>query len=105
MRKIEALGGIAYKFISPGRAGVPDRIIVTPDGRTYYAELKTDSGRVSALQEHEHRRLRGLGADVRVLWGVSGVDRFVAELRERLQADGASENPTEGKAPDWWEYM
>lgn len=31
--QIKAMGGIADKFVSPGNPGVPDRIIVMPDGR------------------------------------------------------------------------
>ena len=28
--KIKKLGGVAYKFVSPGMVGVPDRICVLP---------------------------------------------------------------------------
>ena len=28
--KVKKLGGKAYKFVSPGNAGVPDRLVVLP---------------------------------------------------------------------------
>lgn len=30
MYTIKKLGGKAYKFVSPGNAGVPDRIVILP---------------------------------------------------------------------------
>ena len=28
--KVKKLGGKAYKFVSPGNAGVPDRLVILP---------------------------------------------------------------------------
>jgi hypothetical protein len=44
------MGGITYKFTSPGRKGVADRIACLPDGSTWFVELKTKGGRLSKLQ-------------------------------------------------------
>lgn len=64
---VAAAGGVAYKFTSPARRGVPDRLIVLPGGRLFFAELKGDGGRLSKLQEVEIARLRQLGARVEVV--------------------------------------
>ena len=32
-KEIELIGGKALKFVSPGTAGVPDRILLLPQGR------------------------------------------------------------------------
>jgi hypothetical protein len=48
---IERIGGKTYKFTSPGRKGVADRIACLPDGSTWFVELKTKGGRLSALQK------------------------------------------------------
>ena len=29
LREVKSLGGLALKFVSPGMAGVPDRIVLT----------------------------------------------------------------------------
>ena len=34
VQQVRKHGGLCYKFTSPGNPGVPDRIIITPDGRT-----------------------------------------------------------------------
>lgn len=44
VRKVKEHGGLCYKFVSPGNPGVPDRIIITPTGKTVYVELKPRLG-------------------------------------------------------------
>lgn len=31
-KRVKEMGGKAYKFVSPGNAGVPDRLVVVPTG-------------------------------------------------------------------------
>ena len=80
------LGYEAYKFVSPGNDGVPDRIIMGY-GLTIYAELKTDSGRLSPIQRVQVRKLRKLGQDVRVLYGLDGVNGLLKELAASRKED------------------
>lgn len=67
VRRVAAAGGTAYKFSSPARRGVPDRIVVMPGGRVVFVELKAPGKRATTLQEREHERLRALGQDVHVI--------------------------------------
>ena len=64
VRKVRERGGLCYKFVSPGNPGVPDRIIITPDGRTIYVELKTEVGRLSAMQKWQRREQEKRNADI-----------------------------------------
>ena len=82
VRKIKQAGGWALKLVSPGNAGVPDRLVLLPGGRIFFVELKTETGRLSPLQEFVHGRLRRLGMDVRVLYGRDQVLAFVKEVEE-----------------------
>lgn len=75
-RYVKEIGGIAYKFVSPGNTGVPDRIIILPGGDIWFAELKTETGILSKVQEAQIRRLKKLGCRVTVLRGVRDVVRF-----------------------------
>ena len=50
VRGVKALGGVAYKFVSPGNVGVPDRVVVLPGGRVIFVELKAEGGRLSPMQ-------------------------------------------------------
>lgn len=78
--EVKRLGGRAYKWTSPGNDGVPDRIVILPGRPPIFVELKTDRGRLTALQNVQINRLRDLGQDVRVLYGMDGVSRFLEEM-------------------------
>ncbi|MBQ8691923.1 MAG: VRR-NUC domain-containing protein [Synergistaceae bacterium] len=77
---VKKLGGLCYKFTSPGTVGVPDRIIITAQGKVIFAELKTETGKLSKIQEYVINQMRLRGADVRVLYGTAQVDELVKEL-------------------------
>ena len=49
VRKVKKLGGLCFKFISPGNAGVPDRIVIK-NGKLVFIELKAPGKEVRALQ-------------------------------------------------------
>ena len=80
-REVKRLGGLCYKFTSPGNPGVPDRIVILPNGRTVYIELKTEIGRLAKVQQWQIEQLRQRGADVRVLKGIDQVNAFLEEVR------------------------
>ena len=71
--EIRREGGKAYKWVSPGNSGVPDRIIIMPGGRISFVELKTEVGRPTGLQWAQIRRLSQMGCDVEVVAGLRGV--------------------------------
>lgn len=69
-------GGRAYKWVSPGNDGVPDRIVFFPGGKVYFVELKTEKGRVSAQQKIQLRRLEELGQKAVIVKGMAGLIEF-----------------------------
>ncbi len=79
--EVRRLGGRAYKWISPGNDGVPDRIVILPGRPPVFVELKTETGVLTALQKVQIDRLKALGQDARVVRGVDGVKAFLDELR------------------------
>lgn len=57
--------GQCLKWVCPGWSGVPDRIILLPDGRVIFAELKRPKGGVvSPMQSYWRRKLEGMGFEV-----------------------------------------
>lgn len=90
-KAVKQMGGKAYKFVSPGNVGVPDRIVIMPGGRIYFVELKTASGRLTPVQQSQLVYLKNLGQDVRVLYGLSDVEDFIRELSKT--GGGADEIP------------
>lgn len=79
--KIKRLGGHAYKFNSQAHRSVPDRIVVLPDGRTHYVEVKTIGGKLSSGQKREIARLRSMKQTVHVIWTKAGVDEYIRGLQ------------------------
>ena len=74
MRAVREAGGTAYKFVSPGHSGVPDRMCVFPPfGRIVFVELKAPGKRPTKLQQAEIRRLREAGCRVAVVDSVEGI--------------------------------
>ena len=64
---VKERGGICWKFTSPGTAGVPDRIILMPEGRIAFVEVKAPSEEPRKLQLSRHKLLRRLGFQVFIL--------------------------------------
>lgn len=82
---VRKLGGRAYKWVSPGNDGVPDRIVVLPGIRPVFVELKAEGGRLSALQKVQIRCLLDMGQDVRVLKGIQEVEQFLEDCDTGLK--------------------
>lgn len=80
-RYIKQVGGKAYKWVSPGTSGVPDRIVILPGGRIIFIEVKRP-GLSDGLRVRQRKvigALRALGCTV---WRISDMDELKARLRE-----------------------
>ena len=51
-------GMLTYKFTSPARTAVPDRLFIAPDGRVFFCEFKRANKKPTPAQEREHGKLR-----------------------------------------------
>lgn len=76
---VKDAGGLTRKWVSPGRDGVPDRIVIYK-GQVWFVEVKTVDGVLSKNQEREHKRLDKAGAQVFTVFGEQGVDCWVREV-------------------------
>ncbi|MBS5783829.1 MAG: VRR-NUC domain-containing protein [Clostridium sp.] len=80
--RVKALGGKAYKFVSPGNVGVPDRLVCLPGGRAVFVETKSPGEKPTKKQRNRHRELRRMG---QIVFGCidskSKVDRAVLLAR------------------------
>ncbi|EPA6917233.1 VRR-NUC domain-containing protein [Escherichia coli] len=65
--EVKKASGVAFKFVSPGRRSVPDRIVLLPGGRIIFVECKSPGKPPRPDQLREHGRLRALGFTVVVL--------------------------------------
>lgn len=53
---VKAAGGWCPKFISPGTAGMPDRIVLMPGGHLGFVEVKAPGQKPRKLQIRKTRR-------------------------------------------------
>lgn len=77
---VRAHGGVALKFVSPGQAGVPDRLVLLPGGVAWFAETKDAGRRPTPRQVRVHERLRALGFRVFIPDSKAAVDRMMEEM-------------------------
>ena len=77
--QVKALGGMAYKFTSPARRGVADRVVCLPDGQTWFVELKAPGGRLSELQKIFAEDMARMNQRYACLWSKEQVDDFIAK--------------------------
>jgi len=75
------LGGIALKFVSPSFDGMPDRLVLLPDGHIAFVELKAPGKKPRPLQLARHRLLRSLGFRVYVIDSVEQIGGMLDDLR------------------------
>jgi hypothetical protein len=74
------LDGEVRKLAYIGRRGAPDRLLILPHNRVFFVELKRPGKDADDHQAREHKRLRRVGADVRVLDTLEAVDAFFNEV-------------------------
>lgn len=72
----EKRGGLCLKFVTPGKRGAPDRIILFK-GRTMFVETKAPAGILQPIQRAYHRDLELQGFNVYVVFNNEQVDNFV----------------------------
>ena len=77
--RVKLYGGLCLKLISPGWAGVPDRIVLLPGGRVHFVETKRPKGGVlSSRQRWWMHKLGALGFSYWVAWDADDISGFEA---------------------------
>ena len=83
--RIKKLGGVAYKFTSPGNDGVPDRLVLLPDGDMSFVELKAPGKKPSKLQTVQINRIKRLGYKVHIIDSKELVDKLYPLEGDRVE--------------------
>lgn len=79
-KAVEAIGGLCWKFTSPGTTGVPDRICIH-HGRVIFVELKAPGRLPRPIQRRRIQQLKEHGVDAVVVDSINGTREVADALR------------------------
>ena len=80
VKAVRSKGGISPKFVSPGFDGVPDRLVLLPDGKCGFVEVKAPGRKPRPLQMARIKLLRRLGFSVFILDDESRIPHSISEI-------------------------
>jgi hypothetical protein len=86
-RAVKARGGICPKLVCPGMAGMPDRLVLLPDGKLGFVEVKAPGEKPRPLQTARHRILEWLGYRVFVLDNPEEIRGIIDEIQTTQISD------------------
>ena len=81
---VKQQGGRAYKFTSPGNTGVPDRLVVFPEGKIGFIELKQTGKKPTKNQMLQMNRLMALGCKVYLLDSCTRIPYVLEDIQSGL---------------------
>lgn len=81
-KRLIELGCLPLKFVSPGMAGVPDRIVLIPGGHVVFVELKRPGEVLRPLQRYTAEKFSHLGFPVFVVDSESSLALFIQCLEQ-----------------------
>lgn len=79
------LKGIAYKFSSPNRRNVPDRLCVLPEGRHFFVEVKSEGKNPTKGQVREISRIQNMSHPVWVVRTKKEVDKLISVVINQMR--------------------
>lgn len=79
-QEVEKRGGLCLKWVSPGWAGAPDRIVITSFGRVVFCELKSTGKRLRPLQRKRIAQLLAVGMRTWVVSTRQELEAFLGEV-------------------------
>ena len=77
VKRVKDLNGIAYKFTSPQRRSVPDRMVILNRIPAFFIETKATGCKATESQLREHAKLEALGKHVYVCDSKEAVDKVL----------------------------
>lgn len=77
---VEENGGLCLKLKLDNQRGFPDRLIVWPDGRVFFVELKKPGGKGVTSQQQTYwlRRLWGMNQKAGVVDDLDRIKRWIS---------------------------
>lgn len=98
-QRCQSLGFLSWKYISPTRGGVPDRIVIT-SATTCFVEVKRPGEEISNRQIATIETMRKAGAQVHIVDSATQVDELIEHLREQVDNAQSAEHLAQPLAGD-----
>lgn len=76
INRVRARGGLCLKFVSPGHAGMPDRLVILPDNSISFVEVKAPGKSLRPLQVRRLDTLTALGCQATWVNSKEDIDAF-----------------------------
>ncbi len=80
IKGVKAIGGLCLKIFNPYYRGLPDRLVILPDGITVWVELKTKGKKPTGLQRRAHEVLRQRNQTVLIIDSFDGLANFLKSI-------------------------
>lgn len=81
VKAVKARGGLALKLTSPSWVGIPDRLVLLPQGRLGFVEVKAPGKVPRPLQVRRLEQLKNLGFKVYVLDSLEKIEGVLDDLQ------------------------
>ena len=81
VREVKKRRGVAFKFVSPGMDGVPDRIVLLPDSIIAFIELKKPGEHTRPLQIKRASQIGALGFPVFCIDSMDQIEEVLDEIQ------------------------
>lgn len=93
-KETKKLGGTAYKITSPNINGMPDRLIILPNAKIAFAEIKTTGAKPRPIQIHRHQQLARLGIKTYIIDHPDQIKRILNEIQTTPLPNTSTHTPT-----------
>ncbi|WP_394870333.1 VRR-NUC domain-containing protein [Clostridium butyricum] len=84
VKSVKAEGGMCIKFTSPGMDGVPDRLVLMPERKIAFIELKAPGKKPRPLQIKRMKQLKALGFLCFVLDDTERIGGILDEITNQM---------------------
>ena len=81
VQTVKLMGGLAPKFVSPGLDGMPDRLVLLPNGKMAFVEVKAHGKKPCPLQVRRKSQLESLGFSVYCLDDAALIGGMLDEIQ------------------------
>lgn len=81
VKEVRKAGGNAYKFVSPGQTGVPDRLVIFPGNHIGFVELKAPGKKPRPDQQYQQRKLLDYDCFVTNLDNQDSIEAVIQKIK------------------------